>query len=87
MSTHQCPCGSRLWTRAELLATGDDMDRYTAEAYVSEADGFCFEEDEVVPLGYAAEIIRRRASPEPCPAACDPVWGCDACCVPLDFPL
>lgn len=85
MSEHHCPCGARLWTRDELLATGDGMDRHVAQVYLTEADGFCADEDDVVPLGYAAEVIRRRTEGAPV-CDCDPTFGCDACCVPLDFP-
>jgi hypothetical protein len=74
--THTCPCGAPLVTRAELLDSDDEMDRHLAYAYVGDDDGFCFEEDEVVPLGYAAEILRRRRENSTEPTTVD-----------LDFPL
>jgi hypothetical protein len=88
VNEHHCPCGAKLWTRAELLAEDDELGRNIAEMYLTDADGYCAEEDDVVPLGYAAEIIRRRHEGAPvCVNDCDPAWGCDTCCVPLDFPL
>jgi hypothetical protein len=66
---------------------GDPDTRAIAEMHLLKGrDGYCADEDDVVPLGYAAEIIRRRKAPPPS-CDCERPWGCDTCTVPLDFPL
>ena len=51
-----CPCGQRLATRAELLATGSEMDAYIA-GMLTDDDAYCVNEDDVVPR----EFWRREA--------------------------
>lgn len=64
--TPKCPCGARLWTKADLEAEGGEMDMYLA-SHMRDDDGYCDEEDDMVPLGYAAEIWRRREAGNPDP--------------------
>jgi hypothetical protein len=48
-----CPCGATLLTRAECLASDDELLRHVGEAYLGDEDGFCVEEDDVVPLAWS----------------------------------
>jgi hypothetical protein len=47
-----CPCGDRLWTRAELLAEDDELARHIAVAYLNDDSAYCADEDDVVPRAY-----------------------------------
>ena len=53
-----CPCGDRLWTHDELIATGDDLAVHIAEAYLGPGEGvaYCADEDDVVPREYWREV-------------------------------
>ena len=57
-----CPCGATLLTRAECLASDDEILRHVGEAYLDDESGFCIEEDDVVPFAWAfrTEAERQR---------------------------
>jgi hypothetical protein len=51
-----CPCGAKLWSRAELLAHDDPIMRYVGEAYVDDESGYCADEDDVVPYEWIGRL-------------------------------
>lgn len=56
-----CPCGATLLSRQDCLESGDEILRHVGEAYLSGEDGYCIEEDDVVPFAWAS---RTRAEHE-----------------------
>jgi hypothetical protein len=57
-----CPCGAKLWSKAECLASDDEVLRYVGEAYLDDHSGYCLDEDDVVPYEWAFRAIARRVA-------------------------